>query len=100
MVKAILIAAAVFVLIWLNKIRIYLKWEKKKRRNVAPFYRWPETVHKEPVQVRRIQAARSENFVIRYQDEEKGLAQIQGEGDPELIWCNLGMCRSCYTLPS
>ncbi len=71
------------VLAW--KIRIYLKWERKKKENVQLFYRWPDSVHQEPVQAQRLLVARSENFKIKYQDEEKGLAQIQGENDPEMI---------------
>lgn len=93
MVKIVLIGVVAFLLVWANKIRIYLKWQKKKRRNDAPFFRWPSSVHSEPIQAARLQEARTQSFKIEYQDKEKGLARIQGESDPEMIWCHLGMCR-------
>lgn len=91
--KILFVALALFFCVWAWKIRIYLKWERKKKENVRLFYRWPASVHQEPIQARRLLAAGNENFKIKYQDEEKGLAQIQGENDSEMIWCNLGICR-------
>lgn len=93
MVKIVLIFVLAFFLAWANKIRIYLKWEKKKKQNVAPFFRWPASVHRELIQAARLREARTESFKIEFQDEERGLARIQGEGDPEMIWCSLGLCR-------
>ena len=67
--KIIIGAVVVFLAVWAWKIRIYLKWQKKAKANVAPFYRFPE---------------------------RKGLARIKAESDPEEVWCNLGMCQ-CAT---
>lgn len=91
--KIILVLIALFLLVWANKIRIYLKWEKKKKRNVAPFYRWPAAVHEEPGQKEKLRQARTEEFSIRFQDEVKGIAQIKAATDEKEIWCNLGMCQ-------
>jgi len=86
-------AVLIFLGVWAWKIRIYLKWERKKKANVAPFYRWPDHIHQEPAQRARLRQAREENFLIKYQDEEKGLAQIKSDIETEFVWCNLGMCQ-------
>lgn len=93
LVKYALIAGGVFLAVWANKIRIYMKWEKKKKHNVAPFYRWKESVHQEPDQKERIRQAREEKFIIQWQDKEKGLARIKFDGEESFVWCNLGMCQ-------
>lgn len=48
MFKILIAALIIFLLIWANKIRIYLKWQKKAEAENKPFYRWPESVHQEP----------------------------------------------------
>ncbi|WP_024346542.1 SWIM zinc finger family protein [Lacrimispora indolis] len=82
-----------FILIWLNKIRIYLKQEKKKKKNDKPFYRWTLNVHSEPVQVARLEEARKGNFTINYVNEEKGICQIKEKSDPEVYFSSLGLCQ-------
>lgn len=91
--KILFVALALFFGVWAWKIRIYLKWERKKKENVRPFYRWDESVHQEPEQKKRRRQAAEESFSIKYQDEEKGLARIRADGDPAEYWCNLGICQ-------
>jgi hypothetical protein len=91
--KIIIICGTLFLLIWANKIRIYLKREKKAKRNVAPFYRWPESIHRMPEQKEQLRQAKQEKFLIQYQNKEKGIAQIKGDTDSAVFWCNLGMCQ-------
>lgn len=74
--KILIVALALFFGVWAWKIRIYLKWERKKKENVRPFCRWDESVHREPEQIERRRQASEESFSIQYQDEEKGLARI------------------------
>lgn len=102
-----LIGGGIFVLIWLNKIRIYLKWQKEKRIRAGiylnwcekrqkyekPFLRWPAALHQEPGQKERLRQAKEEKFLIQYENETKGLCRIKGESDPEMYWCNPGMCQ-------
>lgn len=89
--KILIVALALFFGVWAWKIRIYLKWKRKKKENVRLFYRWVERVHQEPEQIKRRRQASEESFSIQYQDEEKGLARIRGASDPAVYWCNLGM---------
>ena len=91
--KFLFIDISLFFGIWAWKIHIYLKWERKKRENIRPFYRWDESIHQEPEQKKKICQAAEESFSIRYQDEEKGLAQIRSDTDQEEYWCNLAMCQ-------
>ena len=62
----------------------------EEERNVRPFYRWDESVHREPEQIERRRQASEESFSIQYQDEEKGLARIRGASDPAVYWCEPG----------
>lgn len=91
--KQLIVCSAIFLLICANKIRIYLKRERKARRYAAPFYRWTESVHRQPDQEERIRLARTEKFDFCYQDELKGLARLKSKTDPAAVWCNLGMCQ-------
>ena len=91
--KILIVALALFFGVWAWKIRIYLKWERKKKENVRPFYRWAESVHRESEQIERRRQASEGSFFIQYQDKEKGLARIRGASDPAVYWCNLGMCQ-------
>ncbi len=91
--KIIFVALVLFFGVWAWKIKIYLKWERKKKENVRLFYRWAESVHQEPAQIERRRQAAEESFSIKYQDEEKGLARIRADGDPAEYWCNLGICQ-------
>ena len=77
--KIIIGAIVVFLAVWAWKIRIYLKWQKKAKANVAPFYRWPASVHELPEQKEKLRQAKEEQFSIHFQDEEKGLARITNE---------------------
>ena len=92
-VPVLAIAAGVFALIWANKIRIYLKWQKKRKHIVQPFYRWPAEVHQEPDQADRLRQAREEKFCIAYQDERKMFCRIKAASDPAEVWSSLGMCQ-------
>ncbi len=83
----------ILVLIWLNKIRIYLKWEKRKKDVLKPFYRWPAEVHQEPDQKEEIRKAKELTSVVNYQDKERGYAQTSFSGETETFWCNLAMCQ-------
>ena len=94
--KIIIGAVAVFLAVWAWKIRIYLKWQKKAKANVAAFYRFPERIHQLPAQKEKLRQAKEESFIVHFQDEEKGLARIKAESDQEEVWCNLGMCQ-CAT---
>ena len=91
--KIIIGAVVVFLAVWAWKIRIYLKWQKKAKANVAPFYRWPASVHELPEQKEKLRQAKEEQFSIHFQDEEKGLARIKTASDPKEVWCSLGMCQ-------
>lgn len=93
MITVVLWCLGIFVLIWLNKIRIYLKWEKRKKDVLKPFYRWPASVHQEPDQKEEIRKARELTAVVNYQDEERGYAQISFSDETETFWCHLAMCQ-------
>lgn len=89
----VLIGGGAFALIWLNKIRIYLKRQKKRQKYEKPFLRWPAAVHQEPEQKERLRQAKEEKFLIQYENEAKGLCRIKGDSDSEIYWCNPGMCQ-------
>ena len=94
--KVIVGGVAVFLAVWAWKIHIYLKRQKRKERDEAPFHRWADEVHQRPGQKEKLRQAKEESFIVHFQDEEKGLARIKAESDPEEVWCNLGMCQ-CAT---
>ena len=75
--KIIIGAVVVFLAVWAWKIRIYLKWQKRAKANVAPFYRFPERIHQLPAQKEKLRQAKEESFIVHFQDEEKGLARIK-----------------------
>lgn len=89
----VIIGFGAFALIWLNKIRIYLKRQKKRQEYEKPFLRWPASVHQEPEQKERLRQAKEENFSIQYENETKGLCRIRAASDSETFWCNPGMCQ-------
>ena len=81
--SVLIIAAAVFILIWANKIRIYLKWQKKAEADNKPFYRWPESVHQEPEQRKRLRQAQAENFQVEAVGKNGGkICRMKAASDP------------------
>lgn len=48
--KVIVGGVVVFLAVWAWKIRIYLKRQKRKERDEAPFHRWADEVHQRPGQ--------------------------------------------------
>ena len=43
-----------FLAVWAWKIHIYLKWQKRKERDEAPFHRWADEVHQRPGQKEKL----------------------------------------------
>ena len=90
----LIIAAALFILIWINKIRIYLKWQKKAEAEKKPFYRWPESVHQEPEQIKRIRQAQAEHFQIESVGNAGGkICRMKAESDSDFCFVALGICQ-------
>ena len=94
MIKIFVTAAVVFLLIWANKIRIYLKWQKKAEAEKKPFYRWPENVHHEPEQIKRIRQAQTEHFQIEPVGNAGGkICRMKAESDSDFCSVALGICQ-------
>lgn len=94
MIKIFVTAAVVFLLIWANKIRIYLKWQKKAEAEKKPFYRWPESVHQEPEQIKRIRQAQAEHFQIESVGNAGGkICRMKAESDSDFCFVALGICQ-------
>lgn len=93
--RKILIAAfIIFLLIWANKIRIYLKWQKKAEADNKPFYRWPESVHQEPEQRKRLRQAQAENFQVEAVGKNGGkICRMKAASDPDFYFVALGICQ-------
>lgn len=90
----LLIAFAIFLLIWANKIRIYLKWQKKIEAENKPFYRWPENVHQEPAQIKRLRQAQTENFQVEAVRKNGGkICRMKAASDPDFYFVALGICQ-------
>lgn len=90
----LLIAAALFVLVWANKIRIYLKWQKKAETEKKPFYRWPKSVHQEPEQRKRLRQAQTENFQVEAVGKNGGkICHMKAASDPDFYFVALGICQ-------
>ena len=87
MIKIFVTAAVVFLLIWANKIRIYLKWQKKSEAEKKPFYRWPENVHHEPEQIKQIRQAQMEHFQIEPVGNAGGkICRMKAESDSDFCF--------------
>lgn len=94
MLKILIAALIIFLLIWANKIRIYLKWQKKAEADNKPFYRWPESVHKEPEQIKRIRQAKTEKFQIESVGKNGGkICRMKAASDPDFYFVALGICQ-------
>lgn len=94
MIKILIAALIVFLLIWANKIRIYLKWQKKIKAENKPFYRWPENVHQEPVQIKRLRQAQTENFQVEAVGKNGGkICRMKAASDPDFYFVALGICQ-------
>lgn len=94
MIKIFVTAAVVFLLVWVNKIRIYLKWQKKAEAEKKPFYRWPASVHQEPEQIKRIQQAQAEHFQIEPVGNAGGkICRMKAESDSDFCFVALGICQ-------
>ncbi len=94
MFKILIAALIIFLLIWANKIRIYLKWQKKAEAENKPFYRWPESVHQEPEQKRRLRQAETENFQVEAVGKNGGkICRMKAVSDPVFYFVALGICQ-------
>ena len=92
--KILIAAFIIFLLIWANKIRIYLKWQKKAEAENKPFYRWPESVHQEPEQKRRLRQAETENFQVEAVGKNGGkICRMKAVSDPVFYFVALGICQ-------
>ena len=94
MFKILIAALIIFLLIWANKIRIYLKWQKKAEAENKPFYRWPEGVHQEPEQRKRLRQAQAENFQVEAVGKNGGkICRMKAASDPDFYFVALGICQ-------
>lgn len=94
MFKILIAALIIFLLIWANKIRIYLKWQKKAEADNKPFYRWPESVHQEPEQRKRLRQAQAENFQVEAVGKNGGkICRMKAASDPDFYFVALGICQ-------
>lgn len=94
MFKILIAASIIFLLIWANKIRIYLKWQKKAEADNKPFYRWPESVHQEPEQRKRLRQAQAENFQVEAVGKNGGkICRMKAASDPDFYFVALGICQ-------
>lgn len=94
MFKILIAALIIFLLIWANKIRIYLKWQKKAEAENKPFYRWPESVHQEPEQRKRLRQAQAENFQVEAVGKNGGkICRMKAASDPDFYFVALGICQ-------
>lgn len=94
MFKILIAASIIFLLIWANKIRIYLKWQKKAEAENKPFYRWPESVHQEPEQRKRLRQAQAENFQVEAVGKNGGkICRMKAASDPDFYFVALGICQ-------
>ena len=92
--KILIAAFIIFLLIWANKIRIYLKWQKKAEADNKPFYRWPESVHQEPEQRKRLRQAQAENFQVEAVGKNGGkICRMKAASDPDFYFVALGICQ-------
>ena len=92
--KILIAAFIIFLLIWANKIRIYLKWQKKAEADNKPFYRWPESVHLEPEQRTRLRQAQAENFQVEAVGKNGGkICRMKAASDPDFYFVALGICQ-------
>lgn len=88
------IAAILFIVVWLNKIRIYLKWQKKAEAEKKPFYRWSESVHQKPEQIKRIRQAQAEHFQIEPVGNAGGkICRMKSESDSDFCFVAFGICQ-------
>ena len=92
-VKIAIGAAVVFLAVWAWKIHIYLKWQKRKERDEAPFHRWADEVHKRPGQKEKLRQAKEEDISVHFESEKKCFARMKAPDDQEEVWCGLGMCQ-------
>ena len=94
MFKILIAALIVFLLIWANRIRIYLKWQKKIEAENKPFYRWPKSVHQEPEQRKRLRQAQAENFQVEAVGKNgRKICRMKAASDPDFYFVALGICQ-------
>ena len=89
-VKIAIGAAVVFLAVWAWKIRIYLKRQKRKERDEAPFHRWADEVHQRPGQKEKLRQAKEEDISVHFESEKKCFARMKAPDDQEEVWCGLG----------
>ena len=92
--KILIAAFIIFLLIWANKIRIYFKWKNNAEADNKPFYRWPESVHQEPEQRKRLRQAQAENFQVEAVGKNGGkICRMKAASDPDFYFVALGICQ-------
>ena len=92
--KILIAAFIIFLLIWANKIRIYLKWQKKAEADNKPFYRGPERARQEPEQRTRLRQAQAENFQVEAVGKNGGkICRMKAASDPDFYFVALGICQ-------
>lgn len=73
--KVIVGGVAVFLAVWAWKIHIYLKRQKRKERDEAPFHRWADEVHQRPGQKEKLRQAKEEDISVHFESEKKCFAR-------------------------
>lgn len=91
--KVIAGGVVVFLAVWAWKIHIYLKRQKRKERDEAPFHRWADEVHQRPGQKEKLRQAKEEDISVHFESEKKCFARMKAPDDQEEVWCGLGMCQ-------
>ena len=67
---------------------------KKAEADNKPFYRWPESVHQEPEQRKRLRQAQAENFQVEAVGKNGGkICRMKAASDPDFYFVALGICQ-------
>ena len=75
--KVIVGGVVVFLAVWAWKIHIYLKRQKRKERDEAPFHRWADEVHQRPGQKEKLHQAKEEDISVHFESEKKCFARMK-----------------------
>lgn len=93
MMKFIIVAAIIFFLVWIWKIKVYLKRIRRQKETNWPFYRWDESIHNQPEQRKRLEIARNENCIFEPVGKRGTFYRIKYSSDPDFVNCAVGMCQ-------
>ena len=67
---------------------------KKAEAENKPFYRWPESVHQEPEQRKRLRQAQAENFQVEAVGKNgRKICRMKAASDPDFYFVALGICQ-------